>query len=113
MFARNPGSFAQNLLRELRRRDPAAAALESKHRGKTATIGVVDAGDWVPLLRLSNPAGACNVMSLDVRHHDRWAPTFERGTPAMLVEKLFGPLRFTWAIWADAAEWQETSDHVH
>ena len=97
----NPGSFAETLLAELRRNDPAAAPLAARHRGKTATIGLTDDGDWLPLLRLSNPSGSCNVMSLDVRHQNRWSPTFERGTPAMLAEKLLGPLRFTWAIWAE------------
>lgn len=109
-MAWNPEYFASALLRELRGSDPSASALAAKHRGKAATIGVVDAGDWIPLLRLSNPSGACNVMSLDVRHHGGWAPTFERGTPTMLAEKLLGPLRFTWAIWANEVGWQETSD---
>jgi hypothetical protein len=105
--------FAESLLRCLRAKDPAAAALASKHRGKTATIGLVDADGWIPLLRLGNPSGACNVMSLDVRHHERWAPTFKRGTSAVLAEELLGPLRFTWAIWAEADEWKETSDPGH
>jgi len=109
----NPEVFADSVLDELRREDPAANALAARHRGKTATIGVTEDGEWVPLLRLSNPSGACNVMSLDVRHHDRWAPTFERGTPTMLAEKLLGPLRFTWALWAETVGWSETSDRRH
>jgi len=109
----NPEVFADSVLEELRREDPAAKALAARHRGKAATIGVTDDGEWVPLLRLSNPSGACNVMSLDVRHHDRWAPTFERGTPAMLAEQLLGPLRFTWALWAETVGWSETSDRRH
>jgi hypothetical protein len=109
----DPESFAASLLAELRRHDPAAAVLVARHRGRTATIGVADEGGFVPLLRLGNPSGACNVMSLDVRHHERWAPTFERGTPAMLAATLLGPLRFTWAVWAEDVAWSDTSDHVH
>ena len=109
----NPECFAASLLKELRQRDPAAAALSAKHRGKTATLGVTDDLGWVPLLRLSNPSGACNVMSLDVRHRRGWAPTFERGTPAMLADKLLGPLRFTWAAWIEAPDWSDTSDLGH
>ena len=109
----NPEIFATRLLAELRRNDPAATALVARRHGKTATIGVTDEGGWVPLLRLGNASGACNVMSLDGRHHERWAPTFERGTPAMLAEKLLGPLRFTWAVWAEGVAWIETSDHEH
>lgn len=109
----DPAMFAETLLHELRKGNPAAAVLTSKHRGKTATIGLVDDQAWMPLLRLSNPSGGCNVMNLDVRHHDRWAPTFERGTPTMLAEKLLGPLRFTWATWVEAPNWKETSDLGH
>jgi len=104
----NPEHFAATLLRELRAKDTLASVLIAKHRGRTATIGVLDAEDWVPLLRLSNPSAACNVMSLDVRHHNRWAPTFERGTPTILAEQLLGPLRFTWALSAEAIGWIET-----
>jgi hypothetical protein len=31
----------------------------------------------------------------------------------VLAEELLGPLRFTWAIWAEADEWKETSDPGH
>lgn len=105
-----PDSFARDLLRVMVARDPATRALEARARGKTATIGVTDGGDWVPVLRLSNPSNACNVMSLDVRHGSRWAPTFERGTPDALAQKLLGPLRFTWAM---QAGWAETSGRGH
>ena len=105
-----PDSFARDLLRVMAARDPAARALESRPSGKVATIGVTDGGDWVPVLRLSNPSAACNVMNLDVRHGTRWAPTFERGTPEALAEKLLGPLRFTWTM---QAGWAETSEHGH
>jgi hypothetical protein len=106
----DPGSFACDLLRAMAARDSAASALEARARGKKATIGVVDGDDWVPVLRLSNPSAACNVMNLDVRHGTRWAPTFERGTSDALAEKLLGELRFTWAM---QAGWAETSEHGH
>jgi hypothetical protein len=107
------GSFARELLGDLCRLDPVASALRETARGKTATIGIDDHGEWVPLLRLSNPSASYNVMSLDVRHKRGWAPTFERGTPAILVQKLAGPLRFTWAAEVEAACREETSGRVH
>ena len=109
----NPESFAESLLRVLVSKEPAAANLQIRARGKTATFGVVDAGVWVPLLRLSNPSAACNVMNLDVRQGRGWAPTFERGISDALADKLLGPLRFTWAIEAENLGWSETSGHGH
>ena len=83
-----------------------------------ATIGIDDAGAWVPLLRLSNPSASFNVMSLDVRHHERWEPTFVRGAPSDLSAALRGDLRFTWeievnAVATDALDETRTSDHEH
>ena len=109
----NPESFAQSLVHALTSKDPAARALQVRARGKTATLGVVENGIWVPLLRLSNPSAACNVMNLDVRNKQNWAPTFERGVPNALAEKLLGPLRFTWAMEAEAVGWSETSGRRH
>jgi hypothetical protein len=90
--------FANSLLRSLRAHHPEAQALTARVRGKTAVIGFTEDGEWLPLLRLSNPSAAANVMNLDVRHGRGWAPTFIRGIPAALVEQLAGPLAFTWQI---------------
>lgn len=109
----NPESFARSLVRILASSDPVAEALQVRSRGKTATLGVEDAGVWVPLLRLSSPSTSCNVMNLDVRQGRGWAPTFERGVPDALAGKLLGPLRFTWAIEAEAVGWSETSGRRH
>jgi len=95
--------FAVLLLRALTAGDPRATHLQARVRGKTATIGITDDGVWVPLLRLSAPSAAANVMNLDARQGNGWAPTFERGTPAILAEKLLGPLAFTWVIEVDAS----------
>lgn len=95
-------SFGQQLLRILRDHDPRAAHLRVKARGKTATIGIDEGETWVPLLRLSNPSASFNVMNLDVRQGQGWAPTFERGVPAQLAEHLIGPLAFTWVVEVDA-----------
>lgn len=104
-------TFAQQLLRALHGRDPRAAHLRVKARGKAATIGIDEGETWVPLLRLSNPSAAVNVMNLDVRQGSGWAPTFERGGPDQLVEHLAGPLAFTWVIEVDAVlAWRESSD---
>lgn len=89
-------NFAQALLRALVGHDPTAAALMSRARGRTSVIGVEDFGEWVPLLRLSNPSASFNVMDVDVRQGGGWAPGFTRGTPAQLAEQLAGPLAFTW-----------------
>ena len=109
----SPDSFARSLVRTLASTDPVAEALQVRSRGKTAVLGVDDAGVWVPLLRLSNPSAACNVMNLDVRQGRGWAPTFERGVPDALAEKLLGPLRFTWAIEAEAVGCSKTSGRGH
>lgn len=90
--------FANRVLRGLRERDPRAEALDARVRGKRAVFGYVDDGEWVPLLRLSNPSAAANVMNLDVRHKTRWAPTFVRGVPDVIVDHLAGPLSFTWQL---------------
>ena len=107
-------SFANIVLRQLRAADPIAGRLELRARGKTAIVGVVDADLWVPLFRLSNPSNSFNVMSLDVRHHQRWEPTYTRGVPADIVSALIGPLRFTWqAEVSMVEELARTSDPEH
>lgn len=107
-------SFAQQLLRALCARDSLATHLRVKARGKTAIIGIDEGEAWVPLLRLSNPSAAFNVMNLDVRQGRGWAPTFERGVPEKLAEDLLGPLVFTWATEVEAVlAWRETSGHEH
>ena len=99
MASYNPvEGFANRLLRELRAHHPEAQALSARVRGKTAVIGFTEDEEWIPLLRLSNPSAAANVMNLDVRHHRAWAPTFFRGIPSALVEQLAGPLAFTWQM---------------
>lgn len=90
--------FANSLLRELRSHHPEAQALTARVRGNKAIIGFTEDAEWVPLLRLSNPSAAANVMNLEVRHKRGWAPTFFRGIPSALVEHLAGPLAFTWQI---------------
>lgn len=92
--------FATTLLRELRRADPRAAVLQLEDRPslRTPVIGLVDEGEFVPLLRLGAPSAACNVMSLFAYHHRQWVPTFVRGTPAMLAEELAGPSAYLWSI---------------
>jgi hypothetical protein len=97
-------SFASDLLAELRRRDPLAQGLVSRSRGKAAVIGIVDEGDFVPLLRLDAGSAAFNKMSLFVHHRRSWEPTFLAGTPAMLAEPLAGELRYLWAMAAEMAE---------
>jgi hypothetical protein len=67
-------------------------------------IGLDDAGDFVPLLRLDTASAAGNVMSLSVYHHGQWQPTFERGTPGELAERLAGPLQHLWTIAVAAAD---------
>lgn len=110
-----PGQyFVSSLLRELRTVEPHAAKLEARFRGKTVTLGVADAGDWVPLLRLTHPSSSFNVMSLEVRHHAKWAPTHVRGIPHDIAEALLGPLAFTWLTDVVTAEEEKpNSDPQH
>ncbi len=100
-------------MRELQKADPVAARLDVRARGKIATIGLVDAGDWVPLLRFSRASASFNVMSLDVRQGKTWAATDVRGVPAVITAELLGGLRFTWAIEAEAIGWRDTSVPKH
>lgn len=97
-------SFVAKLLGDLRAVVPQASRLEARLRGKTVTLGVIDAGEWVPLLRLAHPSESSNVMSLEVRHHSKWAPAHVRGTPSEIAEVLLGPLEFTWLTDVTTAE---------
>ena len=98
--------FADAVLQELQQEDPAAAPLDVRAGGKTATLGLLDAGEWVPLLRFSRPSTSFNVMSLDVREGKRWTPTHIRGIPTAIAKALMGELRFTWAMEAESTAWQ-------
>jgi len=100
----NAESFAIMLLAQLRELDPQADALKNAPaHGGAVTLGIEDEG-FEPLLRLSAGSAKFNVMSLFVRHHGHWAPTFQRGTPGELAEQLAGPLRHLWAIPLSMAE---------
>jgi len=83
-------------------------------RGKTATFGIDEGENWVPLFRLSNPSASVNVMNLDVPQGRGWAPTFERGVPDRLASVLLDQLPFTWLPEVDAVlAWRETSGQGH
>lgn len=107
-----PDYFARLVLGELRATDPRASMLGHKPTKKAAVLGLLEREEWVPILRLSNPSASCNVMSLDVRHQGRWAPTHVRGVPKDIAGALLGPLRFLWQMEvAMAANAARTSDH--
>ena len=113
-MAHTAQGFADNVRYGLLTADPVARVLTVRARGKKAVLGFEEAGVWVPLLRFSGASASFNVMSLDVRQGSRWAPTFERGTPAMLVDKLLAEFVFTWRVEAEAnLAWRETSDPKH
>ena len=92
---------------------PKAALLSVRARGSTAILGITDDQGWEPLLRLGHPSDACNVMSLDVRHHNRWTPTFNRGTPTQLAAILTGELQFLWWTWVNDLGLSRTSGQEH
>jgi len=94
----NAFAFAQQLVSALRARCPEAAPLRAQQARAAADIGTDDGGEFEPLLRLKNPSNAFNVMSLWVRHGRGWQPTFVRGTPAEIADKLAGPYAFLWRI---------------
>ena len=100
----NPDSFASALLAHLRQLDPRAQALKKGPRWGGAVVVGIDDDGFQPLLRVSGGSGKFNVMSLFVRHHRNWAPTFQRGTPAALAEQLAGPLQHLWTIPLSMAE---------
>jgi hypothetical protein len=101
-----PDSFAASLLGELRQRDPRAAALVRRSRGKASIIGIHDDGEFVPLLKLDAGSTSFNVMSLFVYHHGSWQPTLKRGIPADLADQLAGPLSYLWTIAVELADWE-------
>ena len=92
----NAGSFAQAVLRAVIAADERASFLTARPHGKTAVIGFLDDGEWVPVFRITGGSGAYNVASLQVRHRTTWQPTLVRGVPAAVAEQLIGPLRFLW-----------------
>ena len=92
---------------------PEASRMLIRARGKTAVLGIEDEHGWIPLLRLSNPSAASNVMSLDIRSRNRWQPSHYRGTPEQLAEPLIGDIHFTWWTWVQELDLSVTSDHRH
>ena len=109
----NAQSFARDLLFELKTRDPRAAQLTVRGQGDRPVIGIVDEGEYVPLLSLGAPSKNYNVMSLFVRHQGGWQPTFKRGTPKQLAEELAGPFHYLWTMAVDmAGDWMNSaSEH--
>lgn len=107
--------FAHRVLKRLHDDSELAKTwLQARPRGTTATIGLEEEGDWIPLLRFANGAGAFNVMDLQVRDKTTWARTGVRGVPNVVADQLVGPLRFTWEFQVQAADaWKRTSDHEH
>jgi hypothetical protein len=92
--------FASSLLFELRQRDDRASVLcvRPGSPSKEAVIGLLDDGEFIPLLKVGAASAAFNVMGLFVPHHGRWMPTFQRGTPEGLAALLAGPLHYLWTL---------------
>ena len=95
-------TFATRVLQSLQVQAPLAEHLDVRKRGKTATIGLEDQGEWVPLIRLANGSASFNVMSLEVRSHGRWEPTGVRGVPKDVAAALATTLRFLWEFEVNA-----------
>lgn len=91
-------SFAQSLIARVRSHFPEAAALRPRKGRDGADIGIEDDGEFEPVFRVKNGSKAGNVMSLWVYLHEQWQPTFIRGTPAEIAEKLAGPFTYLWRI---------------
>jgi hypothetical protein len=96
----NAQSFTECVLRELRKLNPDAEFLAVRARGKSAVIGYSDNDEWVPIFRLVGGSAAFNVANLQVRHRNRWDPTFIRGVPKDVASELAGNLSFIWEIHA-------------
>lgn len=90
--------FAGWVLAEMRQLDERAARLTvaARARSADAQIGVLEEGQFVPLLRLGAASAAYNVMSLFVYQNGRALPTLQRGTPQRLAELLVGPWQHLW-----------------
>ena len=91
-------SFAQSLIARVRSHLPEAAALRPRKGRDGADIGIEDDGEFEAVFRVKNGSKAGNVMSLWVYLHEQWQPTFIRGTPAEIAEKLTGPFAYLWQI---------------
>jgi hypothetical protein len=104
-------SFAQHVLSQLRCRDSRAGVLHVQRGGRTqgAVIGIMDGGEFVPLLMLDAASAAYNVMSLFEFHRQGWVPTLKRGTPIQLAELLAGPMSYLWTIAVLAQDFDEAS----
>jgi hypothetical protein len=92
--------FADEVVWQLTKADERASFIVARARGKTAVLGYEYDGEWVPLFRITGGSAAYNVASLQVRHRSGWQPTFVRGVPATMAERLSGPFRFLWEIHA-------------
>lgn len=99
--------FASELLRQMQQRDRRATVLQMQEGPgmRTRVLGLVDEGQWVPLLRLGAQSAACNVMSVFVPQRGRWMPTFVRGTPVELAEQLTGPFAYLWSLAATMVDY--------
>jgi len=91
-------SFACDVRTEMKRRNPRAAALWVAAEPKMAVLGIDDHGEAVPVFALGHATPKYNKMYLFVPQGEHWAPTFKKGTPAMLAEELTGPLSYLWTI---------------
>lgn len=102
----NQKRFGAMLLSELGKLDPRAARLKLKEGAgvRHPIIGVMDQGEFVPLLKLDEATKAANVMSLLVWNKGKWSPTFQRGTPEKLAKELTGSFQFLWTFSVLTAE---------
>jgi hypothetical protein len=101
--------FAKHVLYELRKLCPDAGALQTRKGRLGADLGIEEHGEFEPLLRVASPSNAANVMSLMVRHHGRWEPTFVRGTPAIIAAQLAGPFAYLWRMHVAAIGFEPTN----
>jgi len=91
--------FALDVLAEMRQLDLRSSTLEAlgTPRRPDALIGLIEEGEFVPLLVLAAASAAYNVMGLFVwGEQGRFIPTGQRGTPAMLAKILIGPYQHLW-----------------
>ena len=96
--------FAQEMLARLRELDERASVLQAKGHGRGATVGLIDDGEFVAVLRLGAGSAKLNKMMIFAPHGKDWVPTLKKGTSKMLAEELAGELSFLWIIPAAATD---------
>lgn len=102
--------FAADLRAALTKSEPCAAALSIDGRRDSAALGIrygEGPQNFLPLVGVAKPSKSFNVMWLFIWNDGDWAPTLQRGTPAVLAKVM---LEMPPEIWLKYAREAHESD---